>query len=336
MRTDSILDVEGVLVGEAVHTEGLTGCTIVVLPEGTTGGVDVRGGACGLREVQVLRPDQLAPHVDAICLAGGSAFGLAAADGVLTVLERMERGFVVGSFRVPIVPAAILFDLQLGRGDLRPDAAMGQRACEAALGGTAPRLQGNAGAGMGAAVGKLLGIASATKSGQGSACETGTDGLRAGALVVVNAFGDVVDPSSERILAGVRSASGQEMLGTENLLLGAGPGPVAGGMHTTLAVVATNAALDKPACARVAAMAQRALMRTLRPCHTRFDGDVVFCVATGSSASTAAPEAVGVLAARALERAVLRAVLQASAAGGLPAAADLLPAALAQEISDRS
>jgi L-aminopeptidase/D-esterase-like protein len=320
---DSLCDIPGVRVGHSTDHDALTGCTVIVPPEDTVGGVDVRGGACGLREIQVLAPDQLAPHVHAICLAGGSAYGLAAADGVMDRLERAGIGLAVGRHRVPIVPAAILFDLALGRGDVRPGAAMGRHACDEALLGVRPLVEGNVGAGTGAAVGKLRGIASATKSGLGSASESGPSGVRVGALAAVNAFGDVVDPGSGLLLAGLRAApEGASLIGTERVLTERS-GPLSASFNTTLAVVATDARLEKTGCARLAALAQRGLITTVRPVHTRFDGDVVFAIATGSSPAEVTLETLGVLAARALERAVLRAVLDASAAGGLPSALDL-------------
>jgi L-aminopeptidase/D-esterase-like protein len=322
---DSILDVEGLRVGHATDAEALTGCTVVLAPEGTSGGVDVRGGACGLREVQTLSPDHLAPHVHAVCLAGGSAYGLGAADGVLAWLEREGIGFQVGAYRVPIVPAAILYDLGLGRGNVRPDAAMGWRACMAARGGPLELPQGNVGAGTGASVGKLCGMGQASKGGLGSASVTGPGDVRVGALAAVNALGDVVDPDSGRPVAGLRAApEGRTLLETRLRLMRSWGMPWHGGPNTTLAVVATDAVLSKADCARVAAMAQAGLIETVRPCHTRYDGDVIFCLATGGKSGTAAPESLGVLASLALRRAVLRAVLLAEPAGGLPAARELL------------
>ncbi len=378
-------DIPGLLVGHASDPEALTGCTVVLTPEGAVGGVDVRGSAPGTRETDLLDPVNLVDRVHAVLLAGGSAFGLDAAAGVVRWLEERGYGFETGAARVPIVPAAVLYDLTLGRADRRPDAAMGYAACENAFGeqhpaagssrgdeGTRPRrpvAEGNVGAGTGASAGKLLGPALATKTGIGAACLSGPGGLLVGALIAVNAFGDVRDPDSGAILAGTRSPSGV-WLDTASALtgrpagaapwsgsgLGADSGPGLGspsgpgsgspsgpssgspsgpssgppsglGQNTTIGVVATNAALGKAQCRKVAQMAHDGLARTVSPVHTMFDGDTLFALSCGEAAAaqvTADVSVVGTLAAGAVAAAVVRAALTACAAGGLPASKDVI------------
>lgn len=326
MRSNnSITDVPGLLVGHAQDDEALTGCTVVICRQGAVGGVDVRGSAPGTRETDVLNPLNLVEKVHAVMLAGGSAYGLDAAGGVMRYLEEQKIGFNTGAGLVPIVPAAILFDLAVGRGDVRPDAAMGYRACEAAS--TTAVTEGNAGAGTGASVGKILGAKQAMKSGLGSASIHIGGGVIVGALVAVNAFGDVIDPSNGEIVAGVRSADvGPLHIGapgyfadTQELMksfLGRTVLSFATKSNTVLAVVAVNADLTKAAANKMAQMAHDGLARTVRPSHTMLDGDTIFALATGGKkvdVSTA-----GAFAAQALSVAVLRAVRMAAPAGGLP------------------
>lgn len=326
MRSNnSITDVPGLLVGHAQDDEALTGCTVVICRQGAVGGVDVRGSAPGTRETDVLNPLNLVEKVHAVMLAGGSAYGLDAAGGVMRYLEEQKIGFNTGAGLVPIVPAAILFDLAVGRGDVRPDAAMGYRACEAAS--TTAVTEGNAGAGTGASVGKILGAKQAMKSGLGSASIHIGGGVIVGALVAVNAFGDVIDPSNGEIVAGVRSADvGPLHIGapgyfadTQELMksfLGRTVLSFATKSNTVLAVVAVNADLTKAEANKMAQMAHDGLARTVRPSHTMLDGDTIFALATGGKkvdVSTA-----GAFAAQALSVAVLRAVRMAAPAGGLP------------------
>jgi len=326
MRSNnSITDVPGLLVGHAQDDEALTGCTVVICRQGAVGGVDVRGSAPGTRETDVLNPLNLVEKVHAVMLAGGSAYGLDAAGGVMRYLEEQKIGFNTGAGLVPIVPAAILFDLAVGRGDVRPDAAMGYRACEAAS--TTAVTEGNVGAGTGASVGKILGAKQAMKSGLGSASIHIGGGVIVGALVAVNAFGDVIDPSNGEIVAGVRSADvGPLHIGapgyfadTQELMksfLGRTVLSFATKSNTVLAVVAVNADLTKAEANKMAQMAHDGLARTVRPSHTMLDGDTIFALATGGKkvdVSTA-----GAFAAQALSVAVLRAVRMAAPAGGLP------------------
>lgn len=317
----SIVDVAGVQVGHYTDTRRPTGCTVVLVEGGAVAGVDVRGAAPGTRETELLAPLNSVEQVHAVLLAGGSAFGLDAAAGVMRWLEERGVGVPVGPARVPIVPAAILFDLWLGDASIRPDAAAGHAACRAA-GGSAPA-EGNVGAGAGATVGKLFGIARAMKGGLGSA-SLAVDGLRVGALVVVNAFGDVVDPASGRPLAGARTPDGRALRGSmEALLSGELPGPLQPGAATTLGVIATDAQLTKAQAQKIAQMAHDGLARSINPVHTMADGDTLFALGTGAAGRGANTTLLGALAAEVTARAVLRAVRAARALPGLPAAGDL-------------
>ena len=328
---NAITDVPGLRVGHAHDLEALTGCTVVLCPAGAVGGVEQRGGAPGTRETDLLRPLHRVDKVQAVLLTGGSAFGLEAAGGVVRWLEERRIGFRVGSLRVPIVPAAVIFDLWVGRADVRPDAAMGYAACEAAS-AEAPA-EGNVGAGAGASVGKLLGKAGATKSGLGTASLSLGGGVVVGALVVVNSLGDVVDPAGGTILAGLRPARlGPARVGGRGVyadslalmrsLAGRAILRLASSSNTVIGVVATNARLDKPGANKVAQMAQDGVARTIRPAHTMLDGDTLFALSTGNRRADL--NLVGAYAAEAVAQAVVRAVLAAEPAGGLPAARSLL------------
>jgi L-aminopeptidase/D-esterase-like protein len=319
---DAITDVAGLAVGHFTHPDRATGCTVVLCPQGAAAGVDVRGGSPGTRETDLLRPENLVDRVHAILLTGGSAFGLDAAGGVMRWLEQQGHGHAVGRARVPIVPAAVIFDLWHGDLAIRPDAAAGHAACVAAS--DAPPAQGSVGAGAGATVGKLYGIERAMAGGVGSA-SLRVAGITVAALVVVNATGDVVDPSDGELVAGARkSASSLHLARThEALLRGELPPRLAPGGATTIGVVATDARLDKAQCTKLASMAHDGLARTLLPAHSPFDGDTLFALATGGAAATASPALLGALAAEATARAVLSAVRHARNAAGLPAARDL-------------
>lgn len=318
-----ISDVPGIRVGHAQDMDALTGCTVILCEQGAVGGVDQRGGAPGTRETDALHTMHLVEQVHAIVLAGGSAFGLDAATGVVRYLEEKGVGFDVGVARVPIVPAAILFDLGIGRADVRPDAAMGYQACLNARGG--PVDEGCTGAGAGATVGKILGMGQAVKTGTGTASIT-VGPVVVGALAAVNAFGDVIDPQTGRILAGARSLDPAAGLfaGTLNVLsqMAGGPPMLFGSpSNTVIGVVATNARLTKEQVNKVAQMAQDGLARTVRPAHTMFDGDTIFALATGDVPADV--NLVGAFAAEVFAQAVVRAVLAATSAGGLPALSDL-------------
>jgi L-aminopeptidase/D-esterase-like protein len=322
----SITDVSGIEVGHAQNIEALTGCTVVLCRKGAVAGVDVRGSAPGTRETDLLNPINLVNKVHAVMLAGGSAFGLDAATGAMRYLEEKKIGFNTGSVRVPIVPSAILYDLGVGSSTIRPDAEMGYQACLNASKKNVP--EGNVGAGTGASVGKLLGPKQAMKSGIGSASISIGNGVIVGALAVVNAFGDVINPSSGEIIAGVRSTKiGPFKIGTPNQFadtLQLMKSPIgrtvlnlsAGGRNTSLAVVAVNASLTKTQMTKVAQMAQNGIARAIRPAHTMLDGDTVFALATGGKKADVST--VGAFAAEVLSQAIVRAVQMAASAGGLP------------------
>ena len=336
----SLTDVPGFRVGHATDSRGLTGCTVVLCGDGAVPGLDVRGLAAGLRDCGPCEPTHLVPVVHALLLSGGSAYGLDAAAGVMSFLERQGIGFRVRDAVVPIVPAAILFDLSAGSSRARPTAAMARRACRAAS--SRPVLQGNVGAGTGASVGKMHGMERAMKSGLGSASFR-KGALVVGALVVVNAWGDVIDPRAGSIVAGLRDRRGGSGLpGTTRELLRAGPlfrtgtgarapgGPAGRGgapppPSTTLGVVATNARLTKVEATSVAKAAQVACARCIAPVWTRFDGDVVFCLSRGNVRADTL--VVGALATEVMQEAILRAALLARAVPGLPAARELARAA---------
>jgi L-aminopeptidase/D-esterase-like protein len=313
--TDSIVDVAGVSVGHFTDTRRPTGCTVVLVPEGAVCGVDVRGAAPGTRETELLSPLNAVEQVHAVLLAGGSAFGLDAAGGVMRWLEERGIGVQVGPARVPIVPAAILFDLWVGDARIRPDAAAGHAACDAASRDTPA--QGNVGAGAGASVGKLFGIERAMKGGIGSASVT-VGGVTVGAIVAVNALGDVIDPASGQPIAGARTADGRALQGTmASLLRGELPAPFQPGSATTIGVIATDAALTKAQANKIAQMAHDGLARSINPVHTMGDGDALFALGTGAAGRTASITLLGALAAEVTARAVVKAV---SAARGLAGA----------------
>ena len=328
---DAITDVPGIRVGQRQDEVSLTGCTVVLCEQGAVAGVDQRGGAPGTRETDLLRPMHLVQRVHAVLLTGGSAFGLEAAAGVVRYLEERRIGFATGVARVPIVPAAVIFDLHLGRADVRPDAAMAYAACLEAR--HAPPAEGNVGAGCGASVGKIFGLAGAVKSGVGTASAEFGPGIVVGALMVVNPLGDVIDPASGTIVAGVRPVRrGPIRLGGTGIFadtmqvmrgrVGRAILRLASHGNTVIGVVATNARLTKEQANFVADMAHDGLARVVRPAHTLLDGDTLFALSTGNKHSDVS--LVGAMAAEVVSRAILRAVLAAAPAGGLPSAQSLL------------
>lgn len=317
----TLTDVEGLLVGHAVRAERPTGCTVVLARDGAVAGVDVRGAAPGTRETDLLDPLNTVQQVHAIVLAGGSAFGLDAAQGVMTYLESENIGFQVGTVRVPIVPAAILFDLGVGDPRVRPNAACGLEAARAAS--RAPVPQGNVGAGAGATVGKLYGLARAMKGGLGSASVRLPSGVVVAALVAVNARGDVVDPETGRVVAGVRTADGRGLADARALMRQGLPAPIAPGENTTLGIVATNATLTKAQAALVARMAHDGFARAIAPSHTPSDGDTIFALATGRTSEAVDTGLLGALAADVAARAIVNAVRQAEPLPSLPSARSL-------------
>jgi L-aminopeptidase/D-esterase-like protein len=317
----SITDVQGVKVGHFTDTRRPTGCTVLLFEKGATAGVDVRGSAPGTRETDLLNPIDTVQQVHAILLSGGSAFGLDAASGVVRFLEEHRIGFQFGGVVVPIVPAAILFDLGVGDPKIRPNADSGYKACQAATAGKVA--EGNVGAGAGATVGKMFGMKSAMKGGIGSASvRVGNTGIIVGAIVAVNAVGDVVNPQTGKIIAGARKPDGAGFMDSMASIR-QGYRVEANGSNTTIGVVATNVAFDKTQMTKVAQMAHDGLARTVYPVHTLNDGDTIFAAATGAISKRADHGAIGALAADVMAQAVLRAVMSARGLAGLPSYSDL-------------
>ena len=314
--------VAGLEVGHHTLAARLTGCTVVLTGDGAVAGVDIRGGAPGTRETDLLDPARTVQQVHAIVLAGGSAFGLDAAGGVVQYLSERGIGYDTRVARVPIVPAAILFDLGVG-GDpaIRPTADCGYRAAAAAT--AEPVAEGNVGAGAGATVGKLGGASRAMKGGIGSAAITVPGGLVVAALAAVNAVGDVVDPATGRVVAGVRTPDGAGLADARTLLRAGAGGGGRPRENTTLGIVATNAALTQAEATTVARMAHDGLARAIVPAHTPSDGDAIFALATGRHDEPAGVGTVGALAAEAMAEAIVRAVRAAAGIPGYPAARDL-------------
>ncbi len=305
-RNQTITAVRGIEVGHAQNEQALTGCTVILCRDGAVAGVDVRGSAPGTRETDLLNPINLVQQVHAIVLAGGSAFGLEAATGVMRYLEEQQIGFNTGNAKVPIVPAAILYDLSLGQASVRPDSAMGYAAASQAS--SAPPAEGNVGAGTGASIGKIRGLKYAMKSGLGT-WSMDINGLVIGALVAVNAIGDVIDPKSGKKIAGLRSGLTLEWMKKNQ--------PRAAiQSNTVIGVIATNAKLTKAEATKVAQMAHDGLAQTIRPAHTMYDGDAIFALATGEQAADVS--LVGAFAAEVMAEAIMRAVKKAKSASGLP------------------
>ena len=323
---NAITDVPGILVGHATDLNAMTGCTVVLAEAGAVGGVDQRGGAPGTRETDALRPMHLVAKAHAVLLAGGSAFGLDAAAGVMRYLEEKGIGFNTGFARVPIVPAAVLYDLGIGKSDIRPDAAMGYLACKNASAQTP--LEGNVGAGTGATVGKIFGMRQAMKSGIGTFSLDLGGGLVVGAIIAVNAYGDIINPENGRIVAGARAISIDkasqpqftDTLATMKSLLGKTVLRFSSTHNTVIGVVATNARLSKEEANKVAQMAQDGLARVVRPAHTMFDGDTLFALATGQKKADV--NVIGAFAAECVAVAIGRATQKATSVAGLPASCD--------------
>ncbi len=305
----AITDVPGIEAGHFTDTRRPTGCSVVIARAGAVGGVDVRGAAPGTRETDLLAPTNTVQTVHAVLLSGGSAFGLDAATGVMRWLDERGIGLPVGRARVPIVPAAVLFDLAVGDAAIRPDAAAGYAACEAA-GGQSPA-EGCVGAGTGAVVGKVFGMDFAMKGGIGTA-SVRVGGVTVGALVACNALGDVVDPATGSVLAGARTPDGRALRDTRRALLaGEPPVPLLAGTNTTIGVIATDAALTKAEATRLAQAGHDGLARAINPVHTVSDGDTLFALATGRAAAHPGMLALSVMAAEAVAIATVRAVLAA-------------------------
>ncbi len=313
--------VSGLKVGHHTLGERPTGCTVVIAEAGAVAGVDVRGGAPGTRETDLLNPTNLVQQVHAIVLSGGSAFGLAAADGAIKYLEEKHVGFPYGGRVIPIVPAAILFDLSIGDPAVRPGPDCGYAAARSAS--ADPVGEGNVGAGAGATVGKWVRGDRGMKAGIGSSAIALPGGLVVGALVAVNAAGNVVDPATGAFVAGGRTEDGGAIADLRALLRGRSRASGAAGVNTTLGVVATNASLTKVQATKLAQMAHDGYARALYPAHLTVDGDIVFALATGTQAGTADLDQLGVLAADAVAEAIVRAARAATGIPGYPAARDL-------------
>jgi len=320
--------VAGVKVGHVTLAERPTGCTVVLVKDDTTGGVDVRGGAPGTRETDLLNPVNSVQIVNAISLSGGSAYGLDAASGVMRWLEEHNVGYRVGtSGVVPIVPSAILFDLSFGGSPkIRPTADCGYKAAAAATGD--PVQEGNVGAGAGATVGKSAGRP--MKAGIGSAAIRLPSGLVVAALVAVNAVGDIIDPASGQVIAGTRTADGKHLADARKLLRAGAGREGRPGENTTIGIVATNAKLTKVQAQKIAQMAHDGYARAISPVHTPGDGDTIFSLATGTWTGEANYGTIGSLAAEAMADAIVRAATQAASSNGVPSAAELgtIPARL--------
>ncbi|NMA94768.1 MAG: P1 family peptidase [Clostridiales bacterium] len=305
MYDGSIVDVEGIEVGHAWDEKGKTGCSVIMCRGGAIGGVDVRGSAPGTRETDLLNPVNMMQEVHAIALCGGSAFGLAAVDGVMKYLEEQGIGFNTGIARVPIVPAAVLFDLGYGDPNARPDMEMGYRACEAASDDNI--LQGSIGAGAGATVGKILGVENSTKGGIGTASLTLSNGIIVGAIVAVNSFGDVLDIDKGNIIAGAKDPRTGEFIDTTQTFVEGNRLGYFLGQNTTIGVVATNAHLTKAEVNKMASMAHNGYAKAISPVHTMFDGDTIFALSTGDIQGDI--NILGTAAAIAMGRAINNAVL---------------------------
>ena len=310
-----LTNIRGIKVGNFTDARAVTGCTVILCPPGTVGGVDVRGGAPGTRETDLLGPMRLVSEVTAVLLTGGSAFGLAAADGVMRYLEENGIGYDTGFAKVPIVPAAVIFDLNLGDSKVRPDAKAGYEACSNASGKIT---EGNVGAGTGATIGKIMGPESWMKGGLGTSSISLPSGVTVGALAVVNAIGDVFTEDG-KILAGARAPTGGFLNTAEAMKFA--PPPEGFKENTTLVVVATDANLNKEEVNKVAQMAHDGLARAISPVHTMYDGDTVFSLATGEKKTEVA--VVGVAAAEAASEAIRRAVKEARPLKGVPALSSL-------------
>jgi L-aminopeptidase/D-esterase-like protein len=326
-RLSAITDVPGIKVGHSSDFKALTGCTVLLCEEGAAGGVDIRGTAAATRQIDALSLLHLVDHVHAILLTGGSAFGLDATGGVMSFLEERGSGFDVIKTKVPSVPTAVIFDLGIGDPHVRPDRQMGYQAC---LNASRKVEEGSVGVGTGATVGKLFGVERAMKGGVGTASIQGMKGLIVGALVVVNAFGDVIDPHSNQVLVGARKSKKSLQLANSSTWIKQGVtrrqfGVVgssnASTFNTTLGIIATNANLTKKEVHQVAQIAHSGLAKMISPLHSTFDGDLIFAISYGKKKADV--NTVGLLGEAALMEAVQRAIKKADGFGIVPAYKDL-------------
>ncbi len=311
-----LTDIDGIKAGHVTHAGGHTGCTAILCEAGAVPGFDIRGAASGTEEFEIMRPGHVTPVIHAVCLAGRSAFGLEAASGVRVALEKRGVGFKTSAGVVPLVAGAIIYDLSVGDAKIRPTREMGAAAAAAA--NSEAVAEGAVGAGAGATVGKYYGLPCAMKGGVGTYTVSLRGGVKVSALVVVNAYGDVLDPETGGILAGTRTAPGsREFAGTARLVLERGPaGGFRQGENTTLAVVATNAALDKVEASRLSSLAHHGFVRAIRPVHTSMDGDLVIALSHGSL--RAPVDTLGLAAAEAVAQSIARAVRFARSTAGIP------------------
>jgi L-aminopeptidase/D-esterase-like protein len=326
MTENTITDVPGIKVGHAQNFDSITGCTVILCKEDAVAGVDQRGGAPGTRETDLLNPVNQIDRVSAILLTGGSAFGLDAASGVMNYLSEKNIGYQVGPFVVPIVPTAVLFDLFIGDGNVRPNAEMGYQACTNT--NTSPLLQGSVGAGTGATLGKLKGMDFAVKGGIGSVAIEVLPDIWVGAIVAVNPIGDVLNPTSGKIIAGVRTnknfptANKNDLFSNSiNVLQTLSNQSEIASSNTVIGAIATNAKLTKTQATRVAQMAQNGVVRTIRPANTMFDGDTMFCLSTGEKHADV--NLIGAFAAQMVEQSIINAIKMATSMGGIPSISDL-------------
>ncbi len=309
-----LTDIPGIRVGHVSDFEGITGCTAVLCEQGAVGGVDIRGSASGTEEIATLDPIHVDPQVHGVLLTGGSAFGLEAASGVRRYLERRNVGVLAGGVHVPIVPAAVIFDLPIGKKGVRPNTAMGEAAASAAS--TEAVAEGSVGAGTGATIGKLFGLTRAMKGGVGSFTVSLPDGVMVSALVVTNALGDVRDPNTGKIVAGARTAKESHDFANSIEAMKRGAIGTFIRSNTTLAVVATNARLTKVQATKLAQFASLGMARAIYPVNTMFDGDTIFALSVGDRQMDL--NILGVAAAEALSEAILRSVKLAKTLGGVP------------------
>jgi len=310
-----ITDIKGVSIGHVSDFEGLTGVTVILTPSGMTGGIDISGFATSSRQIDALSASHIVSEVHAVCITGGSAYGLDAASGVMDYLEERNCGFDVGVARIPIVPTAAIFDLRVGSAKRRPDKNMGYRACQQANDGKVT--EGSVGAGTGATVGKFYGTEQAMKGGVGIAANALDGGLIVGALVVVNSFGDIKDPISGTILAGARKGKNSiKFADTSELMRKGVQRPISAFQNTTIGVIVTNAKLNKQSASAVAKIAGNGLTKAISPGHTIYDGDIVFTLASGEIEVDY--YTVGLMAEEMLIHAIIRGVTTAKEVKGIP------------------
>lgn len=319
MKKGSIIDVPGIKVGHVENTDAVTGCTVVLTENGACAGVEVRGSAPGTKETDLLDPVNTVNEVHGIVLTGGSAFGLDAASGVMQYLEEHDIGLDVGVAKVPIVPAAALFDLPVGNGNIRPDKQMGYQTAKKAA--THDFSEGNVGAGCGATVGKITGLENCMKGGLGTASIDLGDGVVVGAVVAVNAFGDVRDPETGEILAGPYDRKEEKLIDSLEFMQHHSRQSILPGANTTIGVIAVNAELTKAQARKVAQMAHNGYARTIFPVHTMQDGDTIFVLATGGKRVTT--DLIGTMAAKAMEQAIVSAIKHAEGIPGIPSYQDV-------------